>query len=392
MSIKKKLKIGVIGSTGSVGITSLDIVSKYPKSFQVEFLVCDKNYQLILSQIKIFSPKYVFINNLHSYNYVISRVLNKKIIILNDYKKLQKISNLKFDKVILAIPGIEGLKFAFSFLKYSKELLIANKESIVCGGKVLLKNAKSNNCKITSVDSEHYCIAQTLLENKIEEIHSIYLTASGGPFLGKSSKSYSKAPIRDVVNHPRWNMGKKISTDSATLVNKIFELIEAHVLYNIPVDKIKIKIHKESLVHSAIVLKNGLVKMIMHDTTMKIPIRNSLFDNKFFSQEKFFFDKKKKITLNFQERNLSEFKIIKTGYKVLYMGQAAWILFNVINDFLVTKFLNKEIFFYQIVTNLIKIFKKKSVVLYCNKKIKTFSDIEKIISYGKNYIANYEIK
>ena len=142
MSIKKKLKIGVIGSTGSVGITSLDIVSKYPKSFQVEFLVCDKNYQLILSQIKIFSPKYVFINNLHSYNYVISRVLNKKIIILNDYKKLQKISNLKFDKVILAIPGIEGLKFAFSFLKYSKELLIANKESIVCGGKVLKKKCQ----------------------------------------------------------------------------------------------------------------------------------------------------------------------------------------------------------------------------------------------------------
>jgi len=392
MSIKKKLKIGIVGSTGSVGKTSLNIISEYPKDFKVELLVCDKNYRAIILQIKKFAPKYVFINNVKSFNLVQNKIKNKKIIILNDYKKFQKILNLKFDKIILAIPSTQGLRHAFFLTKYSRQLLVANKESIVCGGKVLLNFAKMHKCKITSIDSEHYCIQQSLLENKIDEINSVYLTASGGPFLGINARSYSKASITKVINHPRWNMGNKISVDSATLVNKIFELMEAHVLFGIPINKIKIKIHKESLIHSAIVLKNGLVKLIAHDTTMSIPIRNSLFDNKFFSQENSFFNSKKKIIFNFQETNLSEFKIVKTGYKVLKMGHRAWILFNVINDSLVDRFLNNEIYFYEIVLNLIKIFQKKSIALYCNKKIKTLSDIEETIVYGKKYLINYETR
>jgi 1-deoxy-D-xylulose-5-phosphate reductoisomerase len=383
MSIKKKLKIGIVGSTGSVGKTSLNIISKYPKDFKVELLVCDKDYRAIILQIKKFAPKYVFINNVKSFNLVQNKIQNKKIIILNDYKKFQKILNLQFDKIILAIPSTQGLRHAFFLTKYSRQLLVANKESIVCGGKVLLNVAKMHKCQITSIDSEHYCIEQSLLENKIDEIDSVYLTASGGPFLGMNARSYSRASIKKVTDHPRWNMGNKISVDSATLVNKIFESIEAHVLFGIPANKIKIKIHKESLVHSAIVLKNGLVKLIAHDTTMLIPIRNSLFDNKFSSQKNNFFNSKKKIIFNFQESNLSEFLIVKTGHKVLKMGHRAWILFNVINDSLVTRFLNKEIYFYEIVFNLIKIFKKKSITLYCNKKIKTLSDIEKTIVYGK---------
>ena len=383
MSIKKQLKIGIVGSTGSVGNISLNIISKYPDNFRVELLVCNKNYKSILAQIKKFSPRYVFINNKKSFDLVKRKILNKKTIILNDLEKFQKILNSKLDKVILAIPSFEGLSHALFFAKHSKELLIANKESIICGGAVLLNQAKFHKCKITSIDSEHYCIAQSLRENTMQEIKAVYLTASGGPFLGKSMSSYSKASIMRVTNHPRWSMGKKISVDSATLVNKIFELIEAHVLYDIPKNKIKIKIHKESLAHSAIVLNNGLVKLIMHNTTMAIPIRNSLFDNKFFFKEKSFFDSKKIITLNFEEQNLSEFMIVKTGYKVLGMGHAAWILFNVINDSLVTKFLNKEIHFYEIVANLIKIFQKKSIALYCKKNIKTLSDIRKVTNYGK---------
>jgi len=392
MSIKKKLKIGIVGSTGSVGKTSLDIISKFSKNFKVELLVCDKNYRAILSQINKFAPRYVFINNKKSFNLVNDNIKNKKIIILNDYKKFEQLLNLKFDKVILAIPSIVGLKYAFLFAKHSKQLLVANKESIVCGGKIFLDRAKLYKCKITSIDSEHYCIAQSLLENKIEQIDSVYLTASGGPFLGMDSRSYSKASIKKVTNHPRWNMGNKISVDSATLVNKIFELIEAHILFGIPVNKIKIKIHKESLAHCAIVLKNGLVKLIMHDTTMSIPIRNSLFDNKFFSHKSTFFNSSKKIIMNFEESNLSQFKIVKTGYRVLGMGHRAWILFNIFNDSLVSRFLKKEIYFYEIVINLIKIFKKKSITLYCNKKIKKLSDIEETILYAKKYLINYDTK
>ena len=219
MSIKKKLKIGIVGSTGSVGKTSLNIISKYPKDFKVELLVCDKNYRAIILQIKKFAPKYVFINNVKSFNLVQNKIKNKKIIIIfNDYEKFNKIFKAKFDKIILAIPGTEGLRYAFLLSKHSDELLVANKESIVCGGKILIKKANSNKCKITSIDSEHYCIAQSLLEHKINDIDKVYLTASGGPFLGRSSKFYSKASIDAVTNHPRWSMGKKISVDSATLV------------------------------------------------------------------------------------------------------------------------------------------------------------------------------
>ena len=392
MSIKKKLKIAIIGSTGSVGKTCLNIISEFPKNFKVELLVCDTNYRLILSQIKMFSPRYVFVNNKKSFDLVKKKIDNKKFIIFNDYKKFTKSLNFKFDKVVLAIPSTTGLRYAFFFTEYAKELLIANKESIICGGKLLLENAKSHKCKITSIDSEHYCISQALLENKIEEIDTVYLTASGGPFLGMSKRSYSRASIKKVTNHPRWNMGNKISVDSATLVNKIFELIEAHVLYDIPINKIKIKIHKESLAHAAIVLKNGLVKLIMHDTTMSIPIRNALFDNKFFHHKNSFFNSKQKIALNFEESNLSEFEIAKTGYKVLNMGHRAWILFNVINDFLVSKFLKEQIFFYEIVGNLIKIFKKKSIALYCSRRVKTIFDINKTIAYGNKYLKDYEIR
>ena len=183
-------------------------------------------------------------------------------------------------------------------------------------------------------------------------------------------------------------MGSKISVDSATMCNKIFELIEAHVLFKIPIDKLKIKIHEESQVHSAVVFKNGLVHMIMHDTTMTIPIRNSIFDNKFKNQSYNFFKSKKNIKLNFDEIKLSKFKILKTGYTILKMGHTAWILFNVINDNLVEKFLNQKIFFYEIVKNLIKIFNNKSLILYCKKtKVKNIADINKVINYG-NFVAN----
>lgn len=177
-------------------------------------------------------------------------------------------------------------------------------------------------------------------------------------------------------------MGKKISVDSATMVNKILEIIEAHVLFGIPIDKIKIKIHKESLVHAAIVLNNGLVKFAMHDTSMSIPIRNCLLNNKLFNQKKIFFSDTSNFNLSFNHVQLKQYDVLNTGFKILKLGQRAWILFNVINDKLVDKFLKGEIFFYQITQNLIKIFNKKSTIHYCKKKIIKFSDIMETINFG----------
>ena len=384
----KKINIGVIGSTGSVGKTTLKILKQYKRKFNIELLVCDQNLKEITNQIKIYSPKYVFVNNTSVYNSIKLKKFKKKIIFFNNFLFFQKKFKSKLDKVILGVPGISGLKFAFFFSTNSKEILIANKESLVCGASILLKKAKTHNCKITSIDSEHFCIQQIIKDKNLNEIDSVFLTASGGPFLKEKENSYLRASIKKVTNHPKWSMGGKISVDSATMCNKIFELIEAHILFNIPINKLKIKIHEESLIHSAVVFKNGLVHMVMHDTTMTIPIRNSIFKNKFNNQLNNVFKSKKNIHLNFDEIKLSKFKILKTGYKVLKMGHAAWILFNVINDSLVTKFLNKKIFFYEIVKNLIKIFNTKSVLLYCKKtKIKSVADINKTINYG-NFLAN----
>ena len=384
----KKINIGVVGSTGSVGKTSLKIFKKYKKHFNIELLVCDQNSKEIINQIKVYNPKYVFINNSKVYNSVKLKKFKKKVIFFNNFLLFQRKFKSKLDKVILGVPGLSGLKFAFFFATNSRELLIANKESLVCGASILLKKAKANNCKITSIDSEHFCIKQIIKDKSLNEIDSVFLTASGGPFLKKKESSYSRASIAKVTNHPKWSMGSKISVDSATMCNKIFELIEAHVLFNIPIDKLKIKIHEESHIHSAVIFKNGLVHMIMHDTTMAIPIRNSIFENKFKNQSNNFFKSKKNIQLNFDEIKLSKFKILKTGYRVLKLGHAAWILFNVINDNLVEKFLNKKIFFYEIVKNLIKIFNQKTIVLYCKKtKVNNMTDINRIINYG-NFVAN----
>jgi len=389
-----KQRIAILGSTGSVGSATLNIISKYQNLFKVDLLVCENNNLKISQQANKFSAKYIFINNNESSSKINKKNLNSNVKILRDFAELERIflKKKKFDKVILCVSSYSGLKYAFSAIKFSKELLIANKESIICGGHIFLKEAKKHNCKITSIDSEHYCLSEILKNEKLSTINSVYLTASGGPFLNKKKKFYNKSLVKDVIKHPKWKMGKKISVDSATMVNKIFEIIEAHVLFNIPLAKIKIKIHKESLIHSAVIFKDGLVKIIMHDTSMIIPIRNCLFNQKFFSQKKNYFSNKPNFSLSFNETLIKKFEIIFFALKIIRLGQRAWILFNIINDKLVEKFFKKEIFFYQITKNLIKIFKNKTVIFYCKTRIKNLSDIYATINYAENFIKNYEVQ
>jgi len=389
-----KQKIAIFGSTGSVGSTALNIISKYPNLFNVELLVCENNNLKIVKQANKFSANYIYVNNNDSLSKINKKNLKKKIQILRDFHELERIfcKKKKIDKVILCVPSFVGLKYAFSATKFSKEILIANKESIVCGGQIFLKEAKKNNCKITSIDSEHYCLSEIIKNQKLCKINSVYLTASGGPFLNKTKNFYKKSLIKDVINHPKWRMGKKISVDSATMVNKMFEIIEAHVLFNIPLDKIKIKIHKESLIHSAVVFKDGLVKLVMHDTSMVIPIRNCLFNHNFFSQKKNYFIKKTDFSLSFNESLIKQFEIINFSHKIIRLGHRAWIFFNVINDILVQKFLKKEIFFYQITKNLINIFNNRSIILYCKTKIINISDIQKTINYAENIFKYYKVR
>ena len=388
MSFNKQ-RIAVLGSTGSIGKSTLKVVSEYKKNFDLVLLVCNKNYKTIFKQINKFKPKFVYIHNAQI-RYLIKSKFKKNIIFINNYQELvNKFSLLpKLDKVVLGLSSFEGLDYAFDFLKFSKEILIANKESLICGGRVLLKKSNYYNCKIIPIDSEHYCLSKLINNQNFKNIDTVYLTASGGPFLEKNKNIYAKSSIKNVVNHPNWSMGPKISVDSATMVNKIFEVIEAHILFNIPFNKIKIKIHKQSTVHSAVVFDNGLVNILAHDTSMIVPIRNSLIKNNFINQKSNFFKTNKNLIFEFNEQKLINFEIVKFSCKVYKSGHPGWILFLLFNDFLVNKFLNKEIFFYQICENLIKMFSNKSISFYLKKKIKNINDIKKLIKQGNNLLKN----
>ena len=384
----KKFSLAILGSTGSIGITTLKIIKKYPNNFKINLLACNKNKKVIFKQIKEFLPKYVIIHNKKNYNFFKKIKFKKKVNFFQNLKDFNKKKKIKFDKVVLGISSIDGLDYAFSFIKYSKEILLANKETIVCGGKIFLSEAKSFNCKIKSIDSEHFSIYEILKNENKNSIHTIYLTASGGPFLKKNKKYYKKINYKEALKHPKWKMGKKISVDSATMANKVLELMEACFLFDINFKKIKIKIHTQSHVHAVIIFKNGLVKFIAHNTSMAIPIINCLISNDEINFKKNFFTNEHNLTLSFNEKALKKFRLIRAGYKALSFGHRACIVFNVINDYLVNLYLNKKIFFYEIEHKLNKVIFDKKLSNYYKIKIKNKNDIFKTISFAKKIIQN----
>ena len=271
--------ISILGSTGSIGQQSLKIISKKKNIFQIYLLSANKNLNEIKKQILKYKPKYFMISNYETYKKIKKNHNNKKIKIINNLDNLR--IKKKIDICISAIPGVTGLKPTISIIKFSKKLLIANKESIICGWRLIEIEAKRYKTKIIPIDSEHFSIFKLIQSHEISEIKKIYLTASGGPFLNFSKNQISKIKPKDALKHPKWKMGKKISIDSATLMNKILEIVEAHKLFKIPYHKLDILIHPNSLVHAIVQFKNGLYSFIYHENSMIIPIANAIFEKNF---------------------------------------------------------------------------------------------------------------
>ena len=257
-----------------------------------------------------------------------------------------------------SISGIEGLKPTIEMIKYTKNIAIANKEAIICGWSLIEKELKKNKTNFIPVDSEHFSIWYALkgIDKKI--IEKIYLTASGGPFLKYPKKKFNKIKMKQAVSHPNWKMGKKISIDSATMMNKVFEVIEAKKIFNIPYKKLSIIIHPKSYVHAILKFKNGLTKIIVHDTSMKIPIFNSLYSsNKTINSNKL--DLKVLNNLNFQDIDLMRFPIIKILSKLPEKSSLFETVLVSINDKLVKLFLANRIKFTDIS-------KKMNIILELN--------------------------
>ena len=356
-----KKKIAILGSTGSIGTTSLKIIEKKLNLFKIELLSANKNYNKIYKQIIKFKPRYFVVTNNKIFLKIKKKLNNKKTKILNNYEKVS-FSNKKVDITIASIPGIAGLEPTINFTKKSKKMLLANKESVICGWQIISKIGKKHRTKIVPIDSEHFSIMKLLENHKESEIEKIYITASGGPFLNLSKNRFKSIKPSDAVKHPKWSMGKKISVDSSTLMNKILELIEAQKIFPFDLKKYQILIHPQSLVHAIIKLKNGITKLLYHEPDMTIPISNAIFDSKVDINN--YISKKDKIkNLEFIDPDEKRFSAIKLIPK-LNKYVSTPIIINAANEILVDHFLKKKISFTSILRYLFQVLKDKNYRKY----------------------------
>tara|TARA_B100002052_G_scaffold298958_1_gene334434 strand:+ start:1864 stop:3033 length:1170 start_codon:yes stop_codon:yes gene_type:complete len=376
-----KKKIAILGSTGSIGKTLINILKQDKKNFEIVLLSAEENYKELLKQAKLFKVKNLIITNYESFLKIKKNSYSKKIKIFNNFDSYKTIFKNKVDYTMSSITGIEGLKPTLKIIKHSKKIAIANKESIICGWSLINKELKKNKTEFIPVDSEHFSLWYGLKNIDTNLIETIYLTASGGPFYLTPLKKIKNANINEALKHPNWRMGNKISIDSATMINKVFEVIEAKNIFNIPYNKIRILIHPKSYVHSIIKSQNGLIKIIAHDTTMQIPIFNTLFFN---SKKKIKSDKIKiKLLneLNFNKVNLNRYPVVK----ILNLLPNKHSLYETIivsaNDCLVDLYLKKLINFNDIQSNLFELIKSKEFIKYKKISPQKLKDILDLNNY-----------
>ena len=380
-----KLKtLALLGSTGSIGQSTLDIIKK-TNTFKVVLIIANSNYSKILSQIKVYKPKIVVIRNLKAYLRIKKILSLKKIIILNNINSIEKYIQ-KIDITVSAIPGLAGLEPTLKFIKLSKKVLLANKESIVCGWKLIKKEATKYNTKLVPIDSEHFSISELTRQYTNDEVEKIYITASGGPFLRLHKNKFKNIKPKDAIKHPKWKMGKKISVDSATLMNKVLELTEALKLFPFSADKYEIIIHPQSLVHAIVKFKNGTTYFLYHAVDMKIPISNALYDGK-INFKKYFQNSKANDSINL---NLEFFKADDKKFSTLRLipimssQKSAPIIINAANEIFVDEFLKNNIHFNDIFTYLKLVLKDKNYIKTSNMSSNSIKNIYKIDNWARD--------
>ena len=371
-----KKKIGILGSTGSIGESTVQIINNNKKDFNVIFLSTNNNIKKLYKQSNKLHPKAVIIFNKQKYFKFKKKFLKKKIKVFNSFNDLKKsLIKSKIDYVMCAISGLAGLDSTINSINITKNIAIANKESIICAWNLIEKKLIKNKTKFIPVDSEHFSIWSILNSHSIKEVEKIIITASGGPFLNYNLKKLNHVKAKEAIKHPNWSMGKKISIDSATLMNKVFEVIEAQKIFNIDIKKFEILIHPKSYIHSIIKFINGQIKILAHDTDMKIPIFNSIYQN----QVKKIYTKKIDINL-LNNLNLSKVDPIKyPSIKILKKVNNNNTLFETLlisaNDELVDLYIKNKIKFLEINKILTKILKNKKYSNLTKKKPKKISDI-----------------
>tara|TARA_B110000259_G_scaffold41557_1_gene47834 strand:+ start:1261 stop:2427 length:1167 start_codon:yes stop_codon:yes gene_type:complete len=377
-----KKKIILLGSTGSIGRTFLNILKADVNNFDILLLTANKNILQLLKQLKIFKVKNIIVNDKKSFLKVKKILKNKKINIYNNYDSIDKIfQKNKADYTLNAISGLDGLSPTLKIIKFTKKIAIANKESIICGWSLIKNELNKFKVKFIPVDSEHFSIWSLIDDVKNINIEKVFITASGGPFKNYPLYKFNQITIRQSLKHPNWKMGNKISIDSATLMNKVFEVIEAKKIFNFKYKQLKILIHPNSYVHAIIKFSNGLTKILIHDTNMKIPIFNSLYTN---------FEKKIKTKelninllnkLNFTDVDIRKFPIVKVLKKMPSNDSLFETVIVSANDKLVDLFLKKKITFNQISIFLLKIIEMNEFKKFKKIRVKNIDQIIKLSNY-----------
>ena len=371
------MKINIFGSTGNIGVKSLRIINSYFPQIKVNLICAKDNVNLLVKQVKIFQPNFVFLENQNK-AYILKKNISKKTKILNFDELKKYLKDSKSDYTILSVSGYKSLNFLNYIIGNTKVLGLVSKEAIVSAGHLFYKINKRNKTIIYPLDSEHFSIYKFLNSNKTRyPIHNLFLTASGGPFLGQKYIDLKNISFEEACKHPKWKMGYKNSIDSATLVNKCLEIIEAHYLFNIPYNKLDIVIHPESLVHSIFEYTNLISELIYFHNDMQIPLYNFL--NYFYNYEKHSFNKfkfNKNLTLSFSEVKKNQFPIYYLFQQLDKNSPQNIIKFNVANEHAVNLFKNKHIKY----TDIYKII-DKILSFNLNSEVNSIKDI---IQYHNN--------
>lgn len=347
----KRKNIAILGSTGSIGTQALDIIRDYPDKFSAEVLVANNNSQLLIAQAREFEPNFVVIANKDKYPEVRDALADLPIKVYAGSEAILDVVAMDcVDMVLAAMVGFAGLLPTIRAIEAGKVVALANKETLVVGGKIICDKLKESatSC-ILPVDSEHSAIFQCLRGENIDDVEKLILTASGGPFFGKDVEFLKNVTAEQALNHPNWKMGSKVTIDSASLMNKGFEMIEAHWLFGIPADRIEVLVHRQSVVHSMVEFADASIKAQIGAPSMRIPIQYAFdYPNRSYSPKNRFSFLENGCSLTFEKPDTNTFRCLQIAYDCLSHGGNAPCIMNAANEVAVDAFLKGKIGFMQI--------------------------------------------
>jgi 1-deoxy-D-xylulose-5-phosphate reductoisomerase len=341
-------KIAILGSTGSIGTQTLEIVDSN-KDIEVLGLTANSNIQLLYKQVLKYNPKVVAVMNKEKALELSQMLTNNKVEVLSGIEGLIEVAKLsEVDIVVTAVVGMIGLRPTVEAIKAGKDIALANKETLVTAGSIIIDLIKEYNVKLLPVDSEHSAIFQCLNGENNKEVNNIILTASGGPFRGKKMKDLENISVAQALQHPNWSMGSKITIDSATLMNKGLEVIEAKWLFDLNEEQIKVVVHPQSIIHSMVEFVDGSTMAQLGLPDMKLPIHYALYYPNRKSSDFPRMSLAKIGTLSFEEPDLNTFRCLKLAYDSIAIGGSMPTVVNAANEIAVSKFLNNKIGFLDI--------------------------------------------